>query len=1059
MPFTLHFRVDLIFGGIFALIALYMLPAPAGILAAVIIASPTFYLWNHFLGIIMYSAEAILIILLMRKTGFHLLFCATITWFFLLPPLIYFNMQMSGIFFPLAERLFILKYMVNGVFNAAVATALIFLLKLKVSDKKRPEIEMRASEAVINVFIIVTVIPLLIFTLLESRILSASVFAQIHSRHENLQRSISLLIKQWHDQHVATIRQIAFISSNPENAAELKNSITAFCRAQPGFNYIYFTDPDGNGLACIPNDGHNGEASVRHEFSSLQYFKTIVDTGKPLVSGITTGDALCPDPSIVIAEPVYQQNKLAGYVAGALKPHSLATQIQHLLDRDVQIILLDGSNKIVYGSNDSHIGQKHDNHLERAVSIMGGKLTIIPPEQSMPAASSYRNSMILLETRLTTPLNWSLVIEEPMTGYVDQLFELSLSQFLNIAILTLFLVMLSGLIRQYFTVPLQNLSDYTSAIAKNGFAGIDTSAPTSVVFEIRQLIDNFAAALARIIESQNQEKAKNQQLKTTNDMLNEKVAQLKQSRIAVEKAEKSFSMLVDSSPLAIIIADNNGNIDYANAEFTRNTRLSVTRTLNLKELFKQFKPFGRAGFPISSFLESLARRYTGAKHIDTGELCLASSQSNNIFNCVATIIESRCIVIFSDITEAAIAAEEKQRLIEQLQLAQKFESLGTLAGGVAHDFNNILMSIMGYAEISLADLPKSGRLYENINMIQTAAQRAAELTKQMLDFTGKNVFKIEAMDFSALVKEMANLLSVTISKKITVYYDLKDGINALGDRLQLRQIAMNLIVNASEAIGENEGQITVRTGMLDRDNNLLKSAVVSNLDPENEFYAYLEVTDTGCGIAPDTLEKIFDPFFTTKFTGRGLGLAASMGIIKSHRGAISVVSAQGRGTTFVIMLPAAHEIIRETLREEAIPEHVEINGKILLADDEETILSLTEMMLEPYGVELLCASNGAEAVELFKAQEHEIAVVILDMVMPKLNGEEVCKKIKALSPETPIIIASGHSRNETMQRFTTAPFDGFLQKPFRMQDLIKEICAVTKSAADLERSLAHKEPT
>ena len=450
------------------------------------------------------------------------------------------------------------------------------------------------------------------------------------------------------------------------------------------------------------------------------------------------------------------------------------------------------------------------------------------------------------------------------------------------------------------------------------------------------------------------------------------------------------------------------------------------------------------GFPIASFLESLVNRKDGNKHIDTGELCLCSGPDKRIFNCVATVIESRCIVIFSDVTESAVAAEEKQHLVEQLQLAQKFESLGTLAGGVAHDFNNILMSIMGYAEISLTEIPKSGRLYENICMIQTAAQRAAELTRQMLDFTGKNVFRIEPMDLSLLVKEMANLLSVTISKKITVCYDLKEGITAVGDPLQLRQIVMNLIMNASEAIGDNNGQITIRTGMLDRNSNSMKSTAVSNLDPDNEFYAFLEVTDTGCGIPPETLEKIFDPFFTTKFTGRGLGLAATMGIIKSHRGAISVTSTPGRGSSFVIILPASEELLNDAVDKETVIPELKLKGKILLADDEETILSLTEMMLEPYNIEIICAGDGARAVEIFENQKQEIALVILDMVMPKLSGEETFNKIKAISPEIPVIIASGHSRNETLQRFTGASFDGFLQKPFRIQDLIKEICAVTK---------------
>ncbi|EKD83436.1 MAG: PAS/PAC sensor hybrid histidine kinase, partial [uncultured bacterium] len=873
MPFTLHFRVDLLFGGVFALIALYMLPAPAGILAAVIIASPTFYLWNHVLGIIMYTMEALFIVILIKKTRLHLLVCATITWFFLLPPLIFFNMQMSGMFFPSAIRLFILKYMINGVFNAAAATALIFLLKLKVTDQQKTDIEIRASEAAINVFIIVTVIPLLIFTLLDSRILSDSVFSQVQSRHDTLKKSISLLIKQWHDQHVSTIRQIADNATISGNNADLMISIEAFCLAQPGFQYIYVADAQGKCLACYPNRNKDSESCTGLDFSKSAQFKTIMDTGKPLVSGITTEDTLLPDQVIVIAEPAFRDGKLVGFAGGALNPLSLEAQIQPMVDNKVRLRILDDSNRIVYDQNKTMIGQTHENHLDRAISVMSGKLTIIPPVEKMAAATSYRNSTIILEASLASPLNWSLTIEEPMAEYVENLFELSFRQFLNISVLTLFLVMLSGLIRKYFTVPLQELSHYTSEIAKSGFASINDPAPTSSVFEIKQLIQNFSAALEKIVAAQNLEKEKNQQLQAANNTLQEKIAQLKKSQDAVEQAENSFSTLVNNSPFAIVLADRTGSIEFANEEFSRHTSLTGQKGLNLGDLFAKFIPFGRMGFPVSSFLDRLSSTQNNSKHIDAGELCLQKGSERRIFNCVATTIETRCIVIFSDITDSAIAEEEKVRLAEKLQIAQKFESLGTLAGGVAHDFNNILMSIMGYAEISLSDLPKSGRLYENICMIQTAAQRAAELTRQMLDFTGKNVFNIEPLDLSVLVKEMATLVSVTISKKIAINYDLKEGITALGDQSQLRQIVLNLVMNASEAIGDKNGQITIRTGNADRNSSHIKSATMSDLDPGNDLHVFFEVSDTGCGIGPDTLKKIFDPFFPTKFTGRGLGLA------------------------------------------------------------------------------------------------------------------------------------------------------------------------------------------
>ncbi|EKD84311.1 MAG: Sensor protein, partial [uncultured bacterium] len=852
----------------------------------------------------MYSLEAVLIVILMRKTRMHLLSSAAVTWFVILPPVIFFNMHLSGLFFPSATRLFILKYVINGIFNAAVASALIFLLRLKKSDQKSSHTEIRVSEAAMNVFIIITVIPLMIFTLLDNRILSESVFSKVQSRHDSLKKTISLMVKQWHDQHVSAIKQIAGrVQQLPfSDISALMPKLEALCHANPGFQYVYVADTLGKSQICYPERNQDGQTNVGQDFSKLPYFKNIIDTSKPLVSGIIMGNTLTSRPIIMIAEPVITNGKLTGYVAGALDPTSLQKQIEPLADEQVQIVILDSSDSVVFDQNNSKIGQKNSNQLKQATSIMDGKLTIIQPAASMVASSRFRDSTIVLNSRLLSPPNWELIIEEPMVEYVENLFELSFRQFFNIAVLTLLLILLSGLIRKYFSLPLQELTDFTNAIAQTGFCGNTFRAPTSNVLEIRRLVENFSAAVEKIVETQNLEKEKKLQLQAANEKLHEKVIQLKQTQLAVEQAEKSFSILVNNSPFSILLARSNGDIEFANEEFTRNTNLNIESISNLTDLFARFEPFGRMSFPVAAFLASLSENSGVEKRIDSGELRLQKENELRIFNCIATVAESRCIVIFSDITDTAIAVEEKSRLAEQLQVAQKFESLGTLAGGIAHDFNNILMSIMGYAELSLIELPKSGQLRENIRLIQTAAQRAAELTRQMLDFTGKNVFRIAPFDLSELVKEMTTLLSVTISKKVTVNFELAENTTAMGDQSQMRQTVMNLVMNASEAIGEKEGQITIRTGLTDKSSDDLKSAVVADLNPECEFYVFFEVTDTGGGIEAEMLKKIFDPFFTTKFTGRGLGLAATMGIIKSHHGAISVSSTPGVGSCFRIIL-------------------------------------------------------------------------------------------------------------------------------------------------------------
>ncbi len=368
MPFTLHFRVDFLFGGIFALIALYMLPPVAGIISAALISLPTFYLWNHSLGIIMYTAEGVLITLLLRKTRLHLLMCAAITWFFILPPLIYTNMQLSGLFFPAATRLFLLKYMINGIFNAAVASAILFFFKLKAPGERDNEMTIGASEAAINVFIIVTVIPLLVFTLLDSRIISGSVFSQIQTHHDDLKKALSLQIKIWHDHHVSLVRHVADHAGNSNINYDIHTLIEAQCRNRGSLRYLHVVDLQGNIIACCPKHCADKEMCKKHEQVLQSYNKTVVDTGKPLTSGIHRAEGNTGESVIVIAEPILKNGVLSGVAAGGLDPLSIENSLAALVDENISVKIVDLHNKVVYAKNLSEIGHPYVNQLSRAMS-------------------------------------------------------------------------------------------------------------------------------------------------------------------------------------------------------------------------------------------------------------------------------------------------------------------------------------------------------------------------------------------------------------------------------------------------------------------------------------------------------------------------------------------------------------------------------------------------------------------------------------------------------------------------------------------------------------------
>jgi len=388
-----------------------------------------------------------------------------------------------------------------------------------------------------------------------------------------------------------------------------------------------------------------------------------------------------------------------------------------------------------------------------------------------------------------------------------------------------------------------------------------------------------------------------------------------------------------------------------------------------------------------------------------------------------------------DITERVRAETERRRLEEQVRHAQKLESLGILAGGIAHDFNNILMAIMGHADLAQSKLSNVSPVRIHLLEIEKASRRAADLCRQMLAYSGKGRFLVESLDLNELIKDMGHMLEMSVSKKATLQYRFLPDLPRIdADAAQVRQVVMNLIINASEAIGGSSGAITVATGALRCSRDLLREIRPDEELPEG-LYVSLEVTDTGVGMDEPTRKKIFDPFFTTKFTGRGLGLAAVQGIIRGHGGVIQVASEPGKGSTFRVLLPASGKGAAVAASEEPQEAGWTGTGTILLADDEEMVRRVGVDMLESMGFRVLAAADGQEAVEKFREHKEEIAGVLLDLTMPRMDGEEAFREIRRIRPDIRVILTSGYNEQQTIRRFVGEGLAGFIQKPFKLNDL------------------------
>jgi PAS domain S-box-containing protein len=394
------------------------------------------------------------------------------------------------------------------------------------------------------------------------------------------------------------------------------------------------------------------------------------------------------------------------------------------------------------------------------------------------------------------------------------------------------------------------------------------------------------------------------------------------------------------------------------------------------------------------------------------------------------------LVIGRDISEERRLGAEKKQIEEQMLHAQKLESMGVLAGGIAHDFNNILTAIIGNADLALMRLNPESPVLENLQRIEKAAGRASELAKQMLAYSGKGRFVIESIDLNRLVEEMLHMLEVSISKNAVLRLNLHKPLPTVeADATQMRQVIMNLVINASEAISEKSGVIAITSGCMECDRNYLKDVWLDE-NLTDGLYVYLEIADSGCGMNKETMGKIFDPFFTTKFTGRGLGMAAVLGIIRGHKGAIKVYSEPGKGSSFKILLPASSKP-EEIFNAKSDNDSWKGSGTVLLVDDEETIRALGSEMLREIGFQVVTAEDGRHALEIFNSRD-DISFVILDLTMPHMDGEQTFRELRRLKPDIKVIMSSGYNEQEVTQKFVGKGLAGFIQKPYKLS-MIRDV--------------------
>ena len=491
--------------------------------------------------------------------------------------------------------------------------------------------------------------------------------------------------------------------------------------------------------------------------------------------------------------------------------------------------------------------------------------------------------------------------------------------------------------------------------------------------------------------------------------------------------------LIDSAPIGIIAINEEGNIEFWNKVSEEILGWNIDEVMS--KSIENFAPELNKQISQSEETHPLLEIEVIEKNRQGNPLTLRVIHRVIRFSNRSPLL----LILFRDISEIKKMQEEKEQFQKQLQYTQKLESLGILSSSVAHDFNNYLMAIMGHAELAKEEINNPSAIQNYLLHMEEVIKNAGELCRQLLTFAGKKQESHQPCNLNLIIKESENLLKVSISKKILLDISLAPDIPLInGETGQLRSVLLNLVINASDAIGNRSGIIRIKTGVIDFTESYIRTTWFQE-KIEKKKYVYLEVSDNGIGMSPETLSKIFDPFFTTKEKGRGLGLSTILGILRSHNGTIKVYSEVGIGTTFKLFFPVIEEIAKPQQEEIEDLTSWKGTGLILFADDEPTVLQVTTKMIEKLGFTVITARDGREALQLFNKHKNKLSAVILDITMPHLDGTDVARTIRSEFPNLPIFLSSGFSHHTLNEGDLDFPIQGFMTKPYNITTLIKNL--------------------
>jgi PAS domain S-box-containing protein len=511
----------------------------------------------------------------------------------------------------------------------------------------------------------------------------------------------------------------------------------------------------------------------------------------------------------------------------------------------------------------------------------------------------------------------------------------------------------------------------------------------------------------------------------------------RQARAWLEESNERFQALVENADDSILVFDQSGGVVDANGQAQARFDRSLEQLHGLTGV-----DLGLV-VPQHSWLDLFASGDDGTQRTWEQEL---TDGRGNTFEAELRLgfyrIQGRrrALVWLKDISERRELERERLKNTEERERAKRLESLGLMTSSIAHDFNNMLVAILGHTELALLETGPTNRVAQRLHHVESAARNLAAMTKQLLAFSGGGRFTLRPLDLTGLTREIVEILDVSVPQHVKVV--LHNGAapsTVMADSSQMEQLVMNLLSNAVEAYGEQGGvvDIAVQTAQLDSD-----TIRTRELSLESGPFVILRISDQACGMTTEQVSQIFEPFFTTKLGGRGLGLAAAQGIARGHNGAIAVDSKPGQGTTFEVFIPVCSEALEQAVPPDDTDNTTGPQGTILLVDDQPEVLAVAKLLLEELGYEVVAASSGREALSLFELHQHTISVAVIDLTMPEMDGIQICDALRAMRPALPVILSSGYSADDVTRKLRDRTAANFIQKPYSLGQLRQALSSI-----------------